>query len=310
MIVSVVSPINSSYLYPDNNRFTAIFNDPLVLPSKAKIRIHSAYLSVSPKIKIETNVNDRVDFVIDINTLPSSTIQLTIVANTYTPQELANAITSAWLDATPSPIVTPYAVMSFKCEFDNISGCFSFVFIYNNPSTPTPDLFDILYTPTLNVRASRLSYIMGFNDRPRRLGFNSITNGQEATMVADNSVSYYDLKSPIALINVENLNIKNNNNYNSVKMRFVEHLRNTNPQCLNNVSIVQYDKLYSCLDNDEEIIINSMDISIRNVDGSLMDLDIAKATSILFEIRHSDEDETYTKKELVPSNSKNPMFKK
>lgn len=289
-----------------NNNYTCIYNDGLTLPRRSKIRVHSCVLSTLPTIVI-TSANNTISFRVEESTNVYA-IVLTLPSKTYTPQQLASEITLLYYAQSTSS--APYSSLQMECRFDNLTGCFSFYFyLVSQPVSPILH-FQIKYHPTNLATSRELSKIMGFGGLDQERGLNAFNTTQNITFTADNSVSFTDF-SNILLLNVDNINIKNENNKTKVSLNYVDVIQTNKALCQNNTYINQFDKSYTCLKNDDPIELSSLNISIRNLDGSLCSfLDTTKSVSIILEVKNEDEDEMYMKRELQRNYSVNPFLKK
>ena len=283
-------------LFNQNNNFLALFNEDLKVQPYSKVCVHSAYISFAPVITIEAGVNDEFSFCFETPSIPQVCSEVNLSTGQYTPQQLADALgvlINNDLDGN-------YDELTVHVDWDVISGTFQFHILFQQPSagaTTGIRAFSIRWG--LNPVTLNLGRIMGFAsnvssvypsttfNRSVNMLINDTIPEVAMTIEGDYSLTYTTAKNatPVCYISIENINSKSWNNYSAQALKFLEVIRHTYPQNLNNAFILPYEKSWVHLDNDSEILLNSLEITLRNLDGTLMqDLDASKQVIIVFEV--------------------------
>jgi hypothetical protein len=299
MLITCTCPndINTTRaVFSKNNNFLAVFSENFKLPPYSKICVHSAYISFAPLIQITTGLNDEVHFGFTVST-GSFTDTATISQGLYTPQQLALEVQRA-INAEIDPAT---AEISVNVDWDVISGSYQFHIYFQQPSGGAVSLqraFSLIWAN--NQQSLNLGRIMGFvGGANTPISGSSYTYGSTVvfndtipemmmTIEGDYSVNYNTNANttPVAYISIENINSKSWNNYSQQALKFLEVMRYSYAQNLNNTFILPYEKSWISLDNDNEIRLNELEITIRNIDGSLIqNLDTSKQTIVIFEIQ-------------------------
>jgi len=298
MLITCTCPndVNSTRaVFSNNNNFLALFNEDLKVPPYSKICVHSAYISYAPEITITTGLNNTVDFEVVDAAGNAYTDQAILTAGSYTPQQLAKEVQyqmNLLFDANTDEF-------NVEVDWDVISGTFQFHIFVHQPSAGAVSAdrqFLLLWSQT--VTSFNLGRIMGFVGGAEPaipsgaytygtfIVFNDTIPEMMTTIEGDYSINYNTNanSTPVAYISIENINSKSWNNYSQQALKFLEVLRYTYPQNLNNAFILPYEKSWIYLMNDSEILLNSLEVTIRNLDGSLMpNLDTSKQVIIVFE---------------------------
>jgi len=298
MLITATCPVDAGStraVYTNNNNFLALFNEELKVPPYSKICVHSAYISYAPLIQIVENLNDEIPFGFTISTGAFTDVAI-LTPGSYTPQQLALQV-QLQLNAQIDPAT---AELSVVVDWDVVSGTYQFHIYFQQPSAGAVSAvrsFSLRWG--LNQAALNLGRIMGFIGGVNPTSFpatnyyytsdvvfNDTIPEMMMTIEGDYSVNYTTNanSTPVAYISIENINSKSWNNYSPQALKFLEVLRYTYPQNLNNAFILPYEKSWVHLDNDNEILLNSLEITLRNLDGSLMpNLDTSKQVIIIFE---------------------------
>jgi len=286
--------------YPNNNNFLAVFSEDFRILPYSKICVHSAYVSYAPLITIVEDLNDEFAFTVFTPSINDS-FTCNVPASQYTPQQLADALTFAINTALTGGNIPPdIDEVSVQIDWDVITGSYEFIWLFQQPSAgATSGERRITISWGLNATTQNLGRIMGFvsgnntlfpNTQYNRIS-NLVMNDQIPEMAlvieGDYSMTYTTNANatPVCYISIENINSKSWNNYSHQALKFLEVLRFTYPQNLNNSFILPYEKSWIQLDNDNEMLFNSLEITLRNLDGTLFqNVDTSKQAIIIFEI--------------------------